>query len=107
MTVRAQRSADCFTSKICVNDKELMRHASIQTTMNIYGKAMTDSKRSGSQQSRRDDVKQQQKRPNRRPQEAGRGYWELMGVCGMPGKARNLLRNLVAGEGFEPSTFGL
>jgi integrase len=25
--------------------KELMRHASRQTTMNIYGKAMTDSKR--------------------------------------------------------------
>jgi integrase len=25
--------------------KELMCHASIQTTMNIYGKAMTDSKR--------------------------------------------------------------
>lgn len=25
--------------------KELIRHASIQTTMNIYGKAMTDSKR--------------------------------------------------------------
>lgn len=25
--------------------KELMRHASIQTTMKIYGKAMTDSKR--------------------------------------------------------------
>ena len=25
--------------------KELMRHASIQTTMNIYGKAMTNSKR--------------------------------------------------------------
>jgi integrase len=25
--------------------KELMRHASIQTTMNIYGKAMADSKR--------------------------------------------------------------
>ena len=25
--------------------KDLMRHASIQTTMNIYGKAMTDSKR--------------------------------------------------------------
>ncbi len=25
--------------------KELMRHASIQTTMNIYGKAMKDSKR--------------------------------------------------------------
>ncbi len=25
--------------------KELIRHASIQTTMNIYGRAMTDSKR--------------------------------------------------------------
>jgi integrase len=25
--------------------KELMRHASIQTTMNIYGKAMTETKR--------------------------------------------------------------
>ena len=25
--------------------KELMRHASIQTTMNVYGKAMTDGKR--------------------------------------------------------------
>ena len=25
--------------------KELMRHARIQTTMNVYGKAMTDSKR--------------------------------------------------------------
>lgn len=25
--------------------KELMRHASIQTTMNVYGKAMSDSKR--------------------------------------------------------------
>ena len=25
--------------------KELMRHASIQTTVNVYGKAMTDSKR--------------------------------------------------------------
>jgi integrase len=27
------------------DQKELMRHTSIQTTMNIYGKAMTDSKR--------------------------------------------------------------
>ena len=25
--------------------RELMRHASIQTTMNVYGRAMTDSKR--------------------------------------------------------------
>jgi hypothetical protein len=27
------------------NTTKLMRHASIQTTMNVYGKAMTDSKR--------------------------------------------------------------
>jgi hypothetical protein len=25
--------------------RELMRHASIQTTMNVYGRAMTDGKR--------------------------------------------------------------
>jgi len=25
--------------------RELMRHASVQTTMNVYGRAMTDSKR--------------------------------------------------------------
>ena len=30
--------------------KELMRHASIQTTMNIYGKAMTDTKRQAHRQ---------------------------------------------------------
>jgi integrase len=30
--------------------KELMRHASVQTTMNVYGKAMTDSKRPSAQQ---------------------------------------------------------
>jgi integrase len=48
--------------------KELMRHASIQTTMNIYGKAMTDSKR--------------QAEGNRWPERPGRCYWELMGVFG-------------------------
>jgi integrase len=29
----------------CSVQKELMRHASIQTTMNVYGKAIADSKR--------------------------------------------------------------
>ena len=33
------------TGALLTVQKELMRHASIQTTMNIYGKAMTDSKR--------------------------------------------------------------
>ena len=31
-------------------EQELMRHASIQTTMNIYGRAMNDSKRKASSQ---------------------------------------------------------
>jgi len=30
--------------------QELMRHASIQTTMNVYGQAMTDSKRRANSQ---------------------------------------------------------
>jgi len=30
--------------------QELMRHASIQTTMNVYGQAMTDSKRHANSQ---------------------------------------------------------
>jgi hypothetical protein len=30
--------------------QELMRYASIQTTINIYGRAMTDSKRKGNSQ---------------------------------------------------------
>jgi integrase len=51
--------------------KELMRHASIQTTMNIYGKAMTDSKRQAHSK-----VVEGTHRPKRRCC----GYWELMGV---------------------------
>jgi integrase len=30
--------------------QELMRHASIQTTMNVYGRLMTDSKREANSQ---------------------------------------------------------
>ena len=75
--------------------------------MNIYGKAMTDSKRQAHSKVVEMVLNGSKNGPNRRPQEAGRGYWELMGVGGMPGKPRNLLMGLVAGEGFEPSTFGL
>ena len=32
--------------------QELMRHASIQTTMNMYGREMTDSKRKANSPSR-------------------------------------------------------
>jgi hypothetical protein len=47
-----------------------MRHASIQTTMNIYGKAMTDSKRQAHSKvvemvlnSRKNDQKVDQEKP--------------------------------------------
>ena len=82
-----------------------MRHASIQTTMNIYGKAMTDSKRQA-----HSNVVEMVLKPKKsgawRRNQASCCYWELMGVCGALG-IRNRLILLVAGEGFEPSTFGL
>jgi Phage integrase family len=87
--------------------KELMRHASIQTTMNIYGKAMTDSKRQAHSKVCRDGPKQQQIEGNRWPEQPGCGYWELMGVFWCASNPCNRLRGLVAGVGFEPTTFGL
>jgi hypothetical protein len=87
--------------------KELMRHASIQTTMNIYGKAMTDTKRQAHTKVVELVLRKSEIRGKRRPEEADSWYWELMGVCGAPEDLRNLLIRLVAGEGFEPSTFGL
>ena len=56
--------------------QELMRHASIQTTMNVYGQAMSSSKRS-EWEGRGDGA------------QAGESerliygfpYWEFMGVC--------------------------
>jgi integrase len=87
--------------------RELMRHASIQTTMNIYGKAMTDSKRQAHSKVVEMVLNGGKIGENRGPQETSRGYWELTGVCGTFGNPCNLLKRLVAGEGFEPSTFGL
>jgi hypothetical protein len=74
--------------------KELMRHASIQTTMNVYGKAMTDSKRLAHGKVVEMVL-------------AHRGYWESMGVSGSLRNPGNRLMGLVAGGGFEPPTFGL
>ena len=65
-----------------------MRHASIQTTMNVYGRAMTDSKR----QTHRNVVEMVLQ-----VETAGPNRWL---IC-------NLLEELVAGDGFEPPTFGL
>ena len=83
-----------------------MRHASIQTTMNVYGRAMTDGKRQAHSNvvqmvlqalgKEELDTKQQEKSL----------MWSRM-VLGFASEACNLLIKLVAGEGFEPSTFGL
>ena len=60
--------------------KELMRHASIQTTMNIYGKAMTDSKRQAHSKVVEMVLKSRKSREAASRKEPVRGYWELMGV---------------------------
>ena len=63
--------------------KELMRHASIQTTMNVYGKAMTDSKRQAHSKVVELVLKASEIRGNHRPERSRVScYWELMGVCG-------------------------
>ena len=61
--------------------RELMRHASIQTTMNIYGKAMTDGKPQA--HSRVVEMVLNPRKPG--TQYSDEGDWELMGVCGALG----------------------
>ena len=86
--------------------KELMRHASIQTTMNVYGKAMTDSKRQA--HSKVVEMALKGKKSNERGLGTlGRCYWEQMGVFRSAQNPCNRLKGLVAGDGFEPPTFGL
>jgi hypothetical protein len=74
-----------------------MRHASTQTTMNIYGKAMTDRKGQANSKVVEIVLNSSKSGKNRRPQEADRGYWELMGGCGTLQNPPNQLRSLVAG----------
>jgi len=54
--------------------QELIRHASIQTTMNVYGQAMSSSKREANE------------KDGAQADESERlnhdfSYWEFMGVC--------------------------
>ena len=86
--------------------KELMRHASIQTTMNIYGKAMTDSKR----QAHSKVVEMVLNSSKSKETAAGTSRLLLLGANGSFWCARKsvqLIEWLVAGDGFEPPTFGL
>lgn len=79
-----------------------MRHASIQTTMNVYGQAMPASKRSANSKVVRDGSRYSNRRHclrKRRPKgRFSRVLFEL-GVFGgrFPPNPRNRLKRLVAG----------
>jgi hypothetical protein len=93
--------------------QELMHHASIQTTMNVYGQAMTDSKRHANSQvvSLIFGVPTQtveRSEPSSKFREfVAVSEWGQTGTCRRKLFIRNLLIFLVAGAGFEPATFGL
>ena len=57
--------------------QELMRHASIQTTMNVYGQAMPASKREANGKIVEMVLKPMKSERLKRDFP----YWELMGVC--------------------------
>ena len=85
-----------------------MRYASIQTTMNIYEKAM----REGERQAHSKVVamilnRSKSKETVGRNNPAAAIYWELTEVFWCASNPCTRLLELVAGEGFEPSTFGL
>ena len=89
-----------------------MRHAPIQTTMNVYGRAMTETKRqANSQVVERVFGPNSQHSPEKRVLRLS-NKWQLflMGDNGDFPEVANfckLLIGLVAGAGFEPATFGL
>ena len=82
--------------------QELMRHAPIQTTMNVYGQALTSSKRQAIARSWRCAQAGTGERLN-----PDFSCWEFLGVCRSDPSNRKLLILLVAGAGFEPAISGL
>ncbi len=94
--------------------QELMRHASIQTTMNVYGQALSSTKRQANSK-----VVQMVLKPTvsvqtnekgadvRLPNQLRFSYWGFLGVSRFNPNSRKLMIPLVAGGGFEPPTFGL
>ena len=87
--------------------QELMRHANIQTTMNVYGSAMLESKRTANSKIVRMvlipfDQAGKGKGPRARSPLTFPIVPPSFGAI-----PRNLLNLLVAGGGFEPPTFGL
>jgi integrase len=61
--------------------KELMHHASIQTTMNIYGEAVPDAKRQAHRKVAVLVFKSSKTEEGDGREGADGRYWELMGVC--------------------------
>jgi hypothetical protein len=97
--------------------QKLMRHANISTTMNIYGGAFMESKRKANTFVVRRVLSQTQPQANATGIAKGHhSRWPLfLSLClldyfGLELKIpipRNLMIALVAGVGFEPTTFGL
>jgi hypothetical protein len=83
--------------------QELMRHASITTTMNVYGRAMPNIKREANSKV----VSMVLKKEKREPIRTAPKRFPPMRVCGLPQIPAKLMIPLVAGAGFEPATFGL
>jgi integrase len=76
--------------------RELMRHASIQTTMNVYGRAMTDSKRQAHSNVVQMVLKVESKETAARSS-AEKQEPQVNVALGFAPEARNLLKRLVAG----------
>jgi hypothetical protein len=67
--------------------KELMRHASIQTTMNVYGKAMSDTKRQAHSKVVAMVLRKREPHSetgNNDPKAAIGGLWEFAGCSVLP-----------------------
>jgi integrase len=106
------RSWLCETGAPMKVRQELMRHASIQTT-NVYGRATTETKRRANSQVVGLVFGSQLAGIALRSGHCDRTVNCSLFPLGDHGdlpevtKSRKLLKNLVAGAGFEPATFGL
>jgi integrase len=91
--------------------QKLMRHAQIATTMNVYGNSMMESKREANSKVVQMALKQESNGGNGNGHSeqklARRDQLPLSAPASETSNARNPMKSLVAGGGFEPPTFGL
>jgi len=87
-----------------------MRHAQIATTMNVYGNSMMESKREANskvvQMALKRESKERKAGSHSEQKLARRDQLPLSAPASETSDARNPMKNLVAGGGFEPPTFG-